>query len=177
LGFLPEAAGADEAGHLAAEHDAAVPGAVHVPEGVDDGREALAGAGAAAVEGDVRGGRQEHLLRAGLGPDLDDGPLERGAHVDAVASLDLPALGWPKPLNWAWGGVSRRHQKGPIMVKQQAQRLIVLVSAARPHALSGAAPDQVVEWRGRRWRVSSVWESLSGGAVLFRLVFLEAMPG
>jgi len=63
------------------------------------------------------------------------------------------------------------------MVKQQAQRLIVLVSAARPHALSGAAPDQVVEWRGRRWRVSSVWESLSGGAVLFRLVFLEAMPG
>ena len=63
------------------------------------------------------------------------------------------------------------------MVKEQAQKLIVPVSAARPHALSGAAPDQVVEWRGRRWRVSSVWEAISHGAVLFRLVFLEAMPG
>ena len=62
------------------------------------------------------------------------------------------------------------------MVKEQAQRLIVPVSAARPHALSGAAPDQVVEWRGRRWYVSGVSESLARGVELFRLVFLVAMP-
>jgi len=63
------------------------------------------------------------------------------------------------------------------MVKQQVQKLIVPVSGVRPHALSSAAAGQVVEWRGRRWRVSSVWEAISHGAVLFRLVFLEAMPG
>src|SRR5690606_7771248 len=100
--------------------------------------------GAAAVEGDVRGGRQEHLLRTGLWPDLDDGPLERGAHVDAAASLNFPALARRKPLNWEWGGVPRRHQKGPIMVKQQGQKLIVPVSGVRPHALSSAAAGQVV---------------------------------
>ncbi|HEX7041444.1 MAG TPA: hypothetical protein VF202_15105 [Trueperaceae bacterium] len=62
------------------------------------------------------------------------------------------------------------------MVKQQVQKLIVPVSGVRPHALSSAAAGQVVEWRGRRWRVSSVAEAISRGAELYRLVFLEAMP-
>lgn len=62
------------------------------------------------------------------------------------------------------------------MVNQQAQKLIVPVSAVRPHALSSAAAGQVVEWRGRRWYVSGVSESLARGVELFRLVFLVAMP-